>query len=297
MKSFDPNLINEKVLALMRQHGTNWKQPWINRADFGMPMNVASKRNYQGINVPITLSSGFQSCFWGSYKQWQALGAQVRKGETAGAYVVLFKPLLVTDNNSDEGKMKTIPLMRSSAVFNSEQVDGWTPPAKKEQKLYETRGSELVDDLFQKVGVQVEFKGNRACYYPSWDVIHMPLPGQFMEAVRYDGTRLHELGHWTGHPSRMARDLSGWKGSDKYANEELVAELYSMYMGMFFGIEIEPEPDHAMYINNWMQAIIDEKWAFYRASKQAWKAMQWVLEQAGIPFNEAVELEEKEEAA
>jgi antirestriction protein ArdC len=49
--------------------------------------------------------------------------------------------------------------------------------------------------------------GDRAFYRPATDSIHLPDRGQFPTADNYYATALHELGHWTGHESRLDRDL------------------------------------------------------------------------------------------
>ena len=47
----------------------------------------------------------------------------------------------------------------------------------------------------------------------------------FRGAPEYAATTLHELGHWTGHPSRLNREMQARFGSAAYAMEELRAEL------------------------------------------------------------------------
>ena len=51
----------------------------------------------------------------------------------------------------------------------------------------------------------------------------MPRPEAYFAPINWHRTALHELGHWSGHPSRLGRDLSGNFGSALYAKEELIA--------------------------------------------------------------------------
>ena len=49
-------------------------------------------------------------------------------------------------------------------------------------------------------------------------------------------TALHELGHWTGHWTRLNRDLSGRFGSGAYAHEDCGADLASVFVGTTPGL-------------------------------------------------------------
>ena len=66
-----------------------------------------------------------------------------------------------------------------------------------------------------------------------------------------DGT-YHELGHWTGHPNRLDRDLAHPFGSEGYAREELRAEIASLITGQELQIGHDPE-QHAAYVGSWLR--------------------------------------------
>jgi ATPase subunit of ABC transporter with duplicated ATPase domains len=83
---------------------------------------------------------------------------------------------------------------------------------------------------------------NRAFYHPATDSIHLPDKNQFQSADNYYATALHELGHWSGHKSRLDRDLIHPFGSEGYSKEELRAEIASMLLGDELG--------HAMLLTN-----------------------------------------------
>jgi len=85
----------------------------------------------------------------------------------------------------------------------------------------------------------------------------------------YYGTLLHELGHWTGHESRLARDLSGRFGTESYAGEELVAEMTSAFLCAHLRTSPTPREGHAQYMNSWMQKLKKDKRAFFTAASAA----------------------------
>ena len=85
----------------------------------------------------------------------------------------------------------------------------------------------------------------------------------------YYATLLHELTHWTGHPKRLARDLSGRFGQEGYAMEELVAELGAAFLCCDLGITNQPRPDHAAYIANWLTVLKRDTRAVFTAARQA----------------------------
>jgi antirestriction protein ArdC len=104
----------------------------------------------------------------------------------------------------------------------------------------------------------------------------MPARDTFKSATGYYSTLLHELTHWTGHETRCKRDLENSFGSEKYAREELVAECGAALLCMSLGVEKQPTPEHAKYLNSWMQAIKDDYKAIYSAMSQAQKAVDYL---------------------
>jgi len=292
---FDPTVINNQVLALMKQHGSHWTRPWIEKTNGFAPMNAVTRRNYHGMNVFLLLAAGYSSPYWASFNQWNKLGAHIKAGSKS-TWIIFWKTITVKDRKDDE-KMTTVPLLRMFNVFNADQVEGWTAPAQPQQRLYDTEGSAIVQHVVTSCEIKLRHGGNRAYYSPMDDHIQMPEPVQFKNAVAYDGTLLHEIGHWTGHESRQLRDVP-WAafGSPEYAKEELVAELFSVYMTHLLGIEIEPRPDHAQYLNNWMTAIQEDEWTFYRAAKHAERAMRWINKRAHLEADFVEETQDEKEA-
>jgi len=268
-----------------------WQKPWIGRGNLadGIPLNAITRKNYGGGNVVYLWIVGWQAGYstneWATYKQWSSIDAQVRKGEH-GTRVIKWIPKVCKDHGPDEmctkcGKM----LPYSFVVFNSDQVDGYEPPAKKAQEefepLNEDKRIERIDKFFGSLGSTFTEKAcDVAAYSPSLDEIMMPMFADFVDAGSYYSTLAHEHVHWTGAKSRLNRDLSGRFGDDAYAAEELVAELGSAMLCGLLGIEDRPRDDHAQYLQHWVRILRDDYKKLWTAASQATKAVEFVQELA-----------------
>ena len=132
------------------------------------------------------------------------------------------------------------------------------------------------------VDANVEYGGSSACYVPATDTIHMPKADMFVDTTdatatqSFYSTLLHEHVHWTGHKSRLNRLKAKGKFSSDYAYEELIAELGSVILAVQLGIEVQPTPDHAKYINTWLTGLKDEPNALTRAMTAAGKAVAYL---------------------
>ena len=119
-------------------------------------------------------------------------------------------------------------------------------------------------------------QGDRAFYRPATDRIHLPERDSFKSADTYYTTALHEPGHWTGHPSRLDRDLAHPFGSIGYAKEELRAEIVSLMVGDRLGIGHEPG-QHAAYVKSWVHVLKEDPKEILRASRDADEIAGYVL--------------------
>ena len=109
------------------------------------------------------------------------------------------------------------------------------------------------------------------------DHVQMPAFADFRTAEGYYGTLAHEATHWTGHPKRLARDLTGRFGSAAYAAEELVAELGAAFAAAALGLATEPRPDHARYVAHWLDLLRADRRAVFAAASKAQAAADWLL--------------------
>jgi len=129
--------------------------------------------------------------------------------------------------------------------------------------------------LIDATGADFRVGGDRAFYSPANDYIQVPRPDAYFEPINWHRTALHELGHWVGHPSRLARDLSGAFGSALYAKEELVAEMTSAFVCASLGIV--PTVRHADYLGSWLEVLREDDRAIVRAASAASKAADYLL--------------------
>ena len=264
--------VTARLLAEMEQGVLPWTKPWSAKAGsaLGLPMNGSTGRTYRGVNILTLWLGGWCSPRWYSYRQAQALGGQVRRGEK-GARILFFRMLEKEDTQT--GEVEEVPLARLSSVFNEEQID-WAEgaPAAVEDVYPEAR---LV---LTKSGADVRTGGAKAYYSPSGDYIRLPAFEAFESEERYWATALHELVHWTGAPARLDRDF-GAQGTEAYAFEELIAEMGAAFLCAQLGI---PAIDrHAgAYLKHWMARGRQDKRAFVRAASLAQKAADYILDLA-----------------
>ena len=226
--------ITTKIIAELEAGRVPWVQPWgtsAAKAPLGLPRNAATSRSYSGINVLIlwgaVIEHGFPSQGWLTFRQALSLGGHVRKGEhgTTVVYADRFTPEDEKRRARETGEeAHAIPFLKRFTVFNVAQCDGLpddvatvAPPPPP--GLIEPQ----VEALIKATGIDFRIGGNRAFYVPSQDYVMVPPPQAYFEPINWHRTALHELGHASGHHSRLNRDLTGSFGSKKYAFEELIA--------------------------------------------------------------------------
>ena len=280
--------VAEKLIEQLKEGTAPWQKPWSpGEPGSSLPMNPTTEKRYKGINAIRLMMEGRSDQRWMTYKQAQAEGAQVRKGEK-GTSIQYWKFSEERTKKDDNGKpvidtngepvKENVPLERPrvffATVFNAEQIDGLPPMQRKEQTWNPIERAEHI--LATSDARIIHSAGDRAFYRPSTDSITMPERGQFETADRYYATALHELGHWTGHPSRLDRDLSNPFGSEGYAKEELRAEIASMILGDELGIGHDPK-QHTAYVGSWIKSLQDDPLEIFRAAADAEKIQNFVL--------------------
>lgn len=222
---------------------------------------------------------GYPTGLWATYKQWQDLGAQVKKGEKAALVVFWkFSDLETEDEASEGGEREDhshrAVLARGYSVFNAAQVDGYQAPAVP--TIPQAQRIESAESFFGALGADHRHGGGRAYYSPSSDHIQMPNFEVFKDPVAYYAVLAHESTHWTGAPQRLNRDLSGRFGTHSYAAEGLVAELGAAFLCAALGLCNEPRQDHAAYLSSWHQVLKSDKKAIFTAASKAQAAADWM---------------------
>ncbi|EGI6181602.1 DUF1738 domain-containing protein [Salmonella enterica subsp. houtenae serovar 51:z4,z23:-] len=302
-------VVAENLIAQLKEGTAPWQKPWNPGAPgAALPMNPTTGKRYRGINAIHLMAQGYGDQRWMTYKQATAADAQVRKGEK-GTLVQYWKfteeRLKKNDDGSiaigkDDQPIKEIvqlerPKVFNAVVFNAEQIDGLPPLTVSKEKSWNS--IERAEDILKASGAIIRHdQVDRAFYRMSTDSIHLPQKEAFPAADRYYATALHELGHWTGHTSRLDRDLAHPFGSEGYAKEELRAEIASMIMGDELGIGHDPS-QHVAYVKSWIKALQDDPLEIFRAAADAEKIQGYVLglEQQKVQEQPVTLMQEKRE--
>lgn len=278
--------ITDKIISELEVGSVPWVQPWgtaAAKAPLAVPRNAATGRQYSGINVLIlwgaVIEHGFPSQGWLTFRQALALGGNVRKGEhgTTVVYADRFVPHDEKKRARETGEdAQAIPFLKRFTVFNAAQCENLpddvaiaAPPPPT--GLIEPK----VEDLIRATRIDFRIGGNQAFYVPTLDYVQVPPPQAYFEPINWHRTALHELGHATGHPSRIGRDMTGSFGTKKYAFEELVAEMNAAFCCASLGIV--PTVRHTDYIGSWLEVLREDNRAIVRAASQASKAAGWLL--------------------
>jgi antirestriction protein ArdC len=272
--------VTDAIVTAIEEGAGSYRMPWRTSGGFpSSPINAVSKKTYRGINILVLWASaqkrGYKSGTWATYKQWQELGAQVRKGEKS-TNVVFWKFFELGESQEESSDdRRRIPMARDYWVFNAEQVDGYSAPARP--KVSAPERIESADAFFRSVGIEVQPGENRAFYCPEKDAVHMPAFEAFKEPLFYYSVLAHEATHWTGAPQRLNRDLSGRFGTQGYAAEELIAELGAAMLCAELGLPTDPRADHAPYIASWLKLLKNDKRAIFTAATKAQQAADWMM--------------------
>jgi len=278
--------ITNQIIEAIEVGAGDYRMPWnpllCAGSSIGIPYNPVGQYGYHGINVLSLWASQqhnkFQSPQWATFRQWQGVGAQVRKGEK-GSLTVFFKAIDAggtepVSNDGSDRRTRTPFVAKAAYVFNVAQVDGFEPTPTPTLTTIERH--DAADAFIQSSSATIRHGSHHACYIPSRDEIHLPHEGAFLDANGYYGVALHELVHWTGHQSRCARDLRNRFGSEAYAAEELIAELGSAFLCAETGISPEPRIDHARYIESWLKVLKSDKRAIFTAAAKANQAVTYL---------------------
>ena len=287
----------DDIIAQIERGTAPWQKHW-QPGENRMPANFSTGARYQGGNALQLMVKRTQRAWndnrWGTYKQIKEAGGQVRKGER-GTTVLVYKPPRRADGTeatpgevaedkpkNPDAERTTRPMWRRYTVFNVEQAEG----LKLSDRAAARPGWEAqqnVERVIRAVGVRIrEVNGDRAYYNMHRDEIVLPERSQFKNAEGYYQTALHEVGHSTGHKSRMNREslrqgTDAGFGSEAYAREELRAEISAMMSSDRLGVAYEPQHATA-YVKGWVAVLKDDPKEIHRAAAEAGRISDYVCE-------------------
>ena len=269
-------IVTEKILEALDRGVVPWARPW---AITGGHRNL-KLRQYRGVNQllldVVAEVKGYDSPYWGTFRQVKAYGGTVTKGEK-GTLVVLWKPIVKANEKTGEDEV-TGRILRYYNVFNVEQTTGmdWeapVPTGEAPDPLEE--GERIIAGMPNPPTITIR-ESDRAYYRRSTDTVVLPQLSQYKAAEQFYRTAFHELVHSTGHESRLKRDLTGRFGDGKYAGEELVAEVGAAMLCAVSGVSAEVETS-AAYVDNWRKALADDPQLIVKAAAKAQAAADYIL--------------------
>jgi len=276
--------VTNRIIAELEEGRLPWVQPWDAAAcPCTMPVNAATGRRYSGINILMlwaaVIEGGYTSQRWLTFAQANGAGGHVRKGErgTIICYADRFTPRHEEERARDEDReARQVAFLKRFTVFNVDQCEGL--PERFTPIVVPMVEQELIPaahDLIRATGADVRIGGGEAYYAPGADFVCVPPQQAFHEPINWYRTVLHELGHWTGHGTRLDRDQTGTFGSPAYAREELVAEMASAFTCA--SLSIKPSVRHADYVGSWLSVLREDEKAIFRAASAASKAADYLL--------------------
>ena len=287
--------IANHFIDAMEKGTAPWTKPWTaDDLSKSVPYNASTGNRYQGINMINLMVKSIETGDprFLTYKQAQGMGANVKKGSKGIGieYWQFSKEEIAKDKDGKkiyiDGKPKKIqvklekPRVYYATVFNGSQIDG-LPELKVEKKpTKEFNANKEAENILKHSGASIRHQaGDRAYYSPKTDEIVLPNKEQFKSEAAYYGTALHELSHWTGHESRLNRDMSGKFGTASYAKEELRAEIGSFMTAAKIGAPYEPNASEA-YVKNWVTLLKDKPKEIFHASSDANKISNYIIDLA-----------------
>ena len=293
--------VTNRIIDLLEaQLAISWDKPWVSLGQDGKPAhNAQSHYVYQGVNQ--LLLSDTLNCrkylknSWLTFLQIKTLGGHVKKKEKASQ--VYFQKVLFRDKDGKKYEagevkgidkerkkalgIKTIPYLKYYNVFNIAQTEGLPEEfyyVEPSQEMPPFEKDERAEALLHNTGADIAISERNSAYYlPKEDKIYLPLREQFTGKEEFYETALHECAHWSGHESRLDRDLTGRFGSETYATEDLIAELTSAFLCSYLGFE-KVITNNAAYIQSWLTKLRNDHHFIFKASREAEKASEFILE-------------------
>jgi len=265
-------LVAQEIIDMLEKGTAPWQKPWTPTMSM-IPHNGVSQRRYHGMNALRLMYIGMERKYadprWMTFNQVAQQGGHVKKGEK-GVVVTYWKftKKEKDENGNEVEKLLDHPVPFRSTVFNATQCEGLP-----ELKLPEPKWTavERAENIIKSAGVPVYHdQADRNFYNPEFDEIHLTPKSSFPDKEAYYSTVLHELGHSTGHESRLNRNIINKFGSEDYAKEELRAEIASFMICSELSIaNAAANEQHAAYVGSWIKSLKKDPAEIFRAAKDA----------------------------
>lgn len=278
--------VTDAIVAELELGLKPWKRPW-RTAGAGLPLRH-NGQPYRGINTLVLwmamTARGYTSPYFMTYRQAQELGGHVRKGERATTVTYTDTLRRVEETEQGEEAERRIWFLKSYAVFNACQIEGLPErfhPTSNPAPAAPVERIAHAEAFFAHTGADIRPGGQRAFYTPNLDYIRMPAMADFIGPEAYYATLAHEMGHWTGHPSRLNRETIIRRHSEEArAVEEILAELTAAFTCASLGLDHDLRQDSTAYIGSWLRVLASDKRFIFVAAAHAQRACDhlWSLQ-------------------
>ena len=276
-------IVTDRILELLEQGVIPWKKPW-RAGKFYWPMNLVSGKEYTGINAFLLAMTSFESPYFLTYKQARDMGGSVRKGAKGFPIIYCNKHTSDTKNEATgEKESKSYSFLKYFTVFNIEQTEGIEAPTIETPAPVITfspiEECERIASGYRGAP-EVTHHQQRACYYPTQDLINMPKKDSFDSEAEYYGALFHEMTHSTGHQTRLGREgitEGNTFGDESYSKEELIAEMGAAFLCAHANIAPATLTNSAAYIGGWLKQLRNDKKLVIQAASAAQKAANHIL--------------------
>jgi antirestriction protein ArdC len=271
--------VSARIIKELEAGAAPWVKPWSATAGQNVPQNAVTNRPYSGCNVILlwlARNRGWQMPRFLTFKQAIDAGGNVRKGEH-GTKVYFVKQLQIKDSDEQDADARLVPMLREYTVFNVDQCEN-LPDSVKIGKPMRVRNPDtrdaLADEFIRSTGADIREGSGEAYFATGRDFISLPAFAAFKGADHFYNVAFHELTHWTGHKSRLDRNLRNRFGSHEYAAEELTAELGAAFLCAEFGFDGDVR--NAGYVATWIDLLKTDKRAFFTACSKAQAAADYL---------------------
>ena len=286
----------DRLIEAIENNPAMWEKGWYSMG--AAPINASSKKPYRGLNAFfLSLTDaikGYDDNRWVTFNQALKMGAPVKAGEKSSSVFFWTKydfktkkefDVSVLADMEEEDKREYLRenvrnVLKFYSVFNAKQCENFPENVKQEMSEDERqKQNENIEKIIANSAAPIFYDGNGEAYYqPSSDTIHLPKIEDFKTKNNYYATALHEIGHSTGHESRLNRDFGGGFGSETYAIEELRAELACVFMQSDMNIDLSGAEvaNHAAYLRSWLNVVKQDKDVFFKAAADADKIVKYI---------------------
>lgn len=291
--------IADLFIAEMERGTAPWQKAWTPPSwycpDYNPVSSGGTPKSYKGVNsiyLPLVRElNGWEDPRWCTYLQASKNEWTIKKNSkatTVSFFTYKEKQIGIKvdkDGNNildESGRLvpiiKKYPFFTYYSVFNFCQLDNAPELIKPPDEIVRIfKPNEDAELLLSSSGATILFdQVDRSFYKYSSDEIHLPDKSYFNSTTGYYETALHELGHWSGHKSRLNRHLCNTFGSPDYAREELRAEIASYMLSSHIGISFDPS-SHASYVANWIEDIKRDPKELLNACNDAERILKYII--------------------